>query len=119
MVVEFLSYQDSELNPFLNLLFPCILAIAILYLLKAQQKASGEIKKSIIALIFVAISGIIAGAFRYYADITETQYKWGESIFFLVFVLTSIFAALYLQNMFMKMEDKFFKALQEGDPNER
>ena len=92
MILELLNYKTSFLNPALKILVPLIFLAGSIYFFRIRNKYQGEIGKVISRLAIAGLIGFFANFFRYGADIWFVDYKWGESLGYLFFVLANVWA---------------------------
>ncbi|WP_292469616.1 hypothetical protein [Methanolobus sp.] len=97
MVIEILSYKESFLNPLLKMVTPILFVIGVYYFYQARQAYGGEIQKIANLLFAGGIAGFIAMAFRYGGD-KIVSWKWGESVFILIFAIISVYVAYLVRN---------------------
>jgi hypothetical protein len=96
MVIELLNYSTSFLNPALKWIAPAIFLIALVLFFFANKGYGGEFKKGIDFLMISILVGVLAMVFRWLGDKIVPDFKWGESLFFLVFAIVNLLAALKL-----------------------
>lgn len=101
MVIEILSYSNSFLNPLLKIITILMFVVGMYYFFKSRQKYGGELKRIANLLLWGGAAGFIASAFRYGGDFVM-NWKWGESIFLLIFGLTSFFVAYLVRYRFIE-----------------
>lgn len=71
--------------------------IGTYYFFRARQKYGGELKRIANLLFFGGLAGFASALFRIVGDYMIVT-KWGESVFFLVFGLVSLFVAFIARN---------------------
>jgi len=96
MVIELFNYGTSVLNPILKWVAPMLFLVALVLFYLANKNYGGEFKKGIDFLIISILVGVLAFVFRVLGDKIMPGFKWGESIFFLIFAILCLFAALKL-----------------------
>lgn len=101
MVIELLSYKNSFLNPLLKIITVIMFGIGTYYFFKARQKYGGELKRIANLLFLGGVAGFASSAFRYAGDFI-TFWKWGESLLFLIFGLTSFYVAYLVRFRFLE-----------------
>lgn len=101
MAIEILSYKNSFLNPLLKIIIVIMFGIGTYYFFKARQKYGGELKRIANLLFWGGIAGFASSAFRFAGDFI-TFWKWGESIFFLIFGLASLYVAYLVRFRFIE-----------------
>lgn len=92
MFSDLLNYKTSFLNPGLKILVPLIFLAGSFYFFSLRNKYQGEIGKVILRLAIAGFIGFLANFFRYGADLWFVDYKWGESLGYLIFALTNVWA---------------------------
>jgi hypothetical protein len=92
MTVEILDFTKSFLNPLLKLIIAIVFAIGTVMFYQAYTRYGGNLKKIAFYLMCGGITGFIACLFRVMGDFFS-QWKWGESLLFLIFALISLVVA--------------------------
>lgn len=96
MVIEILSYNTSVLNPALKLLIIILFIIAAWLFYRCRQKYGGILRQVSTLLLAGAVAGALASLFRFEGDF-YVQYKWGESVLDLAFVILTLAIALVIR----------------------
>ena len=102
MEIELLNYKTSFLNPMLKWIAPVLFLIAFVMIMKAYNNYGGIFKDTMRLLVISVLVGVLAFFFRVGGDVILPNFKWGESIFYLLFVVFNILVAL-----------KFLKVIKE------
>lgn len=102
MAIEILSYPSSFLNPLLKAIVPVIFAVGTIFFYQAYTSYGGNLKKIALFLLFAGIAGTLAAGFRYLGDFF-ISWKWGESVFLLIFAIVSILVAYLVYTRFMEI----------------
>ena len=110
MVLNILSYDTSILNPVLKLVILVLFAIASWYFYRCYLVYGGKLKMIAWLLLLGGFAGILASAFRFWGDFL-VQWKWGESVLFLILAVIT-FAVAYLVRM------KFIEVTRLFGPDE-
>jgi len=97
MTIEILSYTTSILNPGLKLLVIVLFVIAAWLFYRCRQKYGGILRQVSTLLLAGAGAGALAAAFRLEGDFF-VQYKWGESLLDLAFVILTLAIALVIRS---------------------
>lgn len=93
MEFELLNYKTSFLNPTLKWVAPILYMAALVMCVQAYKNYGGIFKQAMQVLVFTLIVGALAFFFRVSGDIVLPDFKWGESLFYLVFVVLNVFVA--------------------------
>ena len=93
MEFELFNYKTSFLNPLLKWIAPFLFLIALTLVIRAYKYYGGVLKDAMMVLGICLLVGVLAFFFRVGGDIILPNFKWGESIFQLVFVLFNIVVA--------------------------
>ena len=110
MVIALLNYKTSFLSTLLKIITPLIYLLALYFFVKAK-KVYGMVFKDISMLLIIATSaGAVSHTFRYIGGIPATHWKWGESIFYLIFAGIMFYASF-------EMSKKLRKISQGGKQN--
>jgi len=103
-VIEIINYKESILNPALKLIVPFIFLLGTYYFYRARNQYQGELGKVVNRLAIAGVIGFLANLFRFSADIWTISFKWGESLFFLLFALVNLYAVWPLLTFMRRME---------------
>lgn len=101
MVIEILTYKTSILNPLLKIISIVIFCIGTYYFYMAKQKYGGQLKTIANFLFLGGLAGIISSISRIVGDYMIVT-KWGESIFFLIFGIVSLYVAYIVRDRFIE-----------------
>lgn len=112
-VHELLSYQSSFLNPLLKVAVLVLFAVAIWYFHRCRFFYGGELRVVSTLLLLGGIAGILASTFRIGGDVF-LEWKWAESIFYLVLAIITLVIALIVRRKF-KNAIVLFGAEQGGE----
>ncbi|PLW79564.1 hypothetical protein C0585_07045 [Candidatus Woesearchaeota archaeon] len=93
MVADIFNYGTSFLNPAFKWLAPILFLVAFILFYVGNKKYGGELKTAINWLLVSAGCGVAAFLFRVLADIGLLNFKWGESLFFLLFAVMNLLVA--------------------------
>jgi len=104
MELELLNYKASIMNPALKWIAPILYLTALAMLVQAYRNYGGIFKQAMLMLVFTLSVGVLAYFFRVGGDLILPNFKWGESLFYLTFVVLNIFVAA-----------KFLKVIREVD----
>ena len=99
--MDLFNFKTSFLNPLLKWIAPFLFIAALYFFYIGRRKFGGLYKKGLDFLIISIVMGAIAFFFRVLADKIGLSFKWGESVFFLIFAIFNLLAAL-----------KFFKFIK-------
>jgi hypothetical protein len=102
-MIEIFNYKESFLNPLLKLIVPLIFLLGTYYFYQARNQYEGELGKVVNRLFWAGLMGFLANLFRFSADYITVSFKWGESLFFLLFALVNIYAAWPLVTFMRRM----------------
>jgi len=105
-MIEIFNYKESILNPLLKLVVPFLFLWGIYYFYKARNQYEGELGKVVSRLTLAGFVGFLANLFRFAADIWSVEFKWGESLFFLIFALTNVYAVWPLLTFMRRMASR-------------
>ena len=89
---EILNYKTSFLNPAMKWFAAILFLIVPILLTKAYRNYGGVFKEAMGFLTVSAYIGALSFLFRVAGDVVLSN-KWGESIFYLIFVIFNIFVA--------------------------
>lgn len=103
-MLDFFNYKESFLNPLLKLIVPLLFLWGTYYFYQARNKYQGELGTVVNRLAVAGFIGFLANLFRVSADFITISFKWGESLFFLLFALTNVYAAWPLLTFIRRME---------------
>ncbi len=92
MFSDLLNYKTSFLNPGLKILVPLIFLAGSFYFFSLRNKYQGEIGKVVLRLALAGLIGFLANFFRFGADLWFADYKWGESLGYLIFAIANVWA---------------------------
>lgn len=106
MVMEIFDYGSSFLNPTLKWIAPILFLGSIIFFYLANKEYGGEFKKGLNLLMISLIVGSVAFFFRVMGDKIAPDFKWGESLFFLIFAILNLVVAF-----------KFLKYVREVKKN--
>lgn len=93
MELDFLNYKASFLSAMLKWIVPILFLFASVMLVKAYRNYGGVFKDVMGLLIASVFVGTLAFLFRIFGDIIMPNFKWGESLFYLAFVVFNIAVA--------------------------
>jgi hypothetical protein len=115
MLPAWLNYPTSFLNPALKIIAPLILLFGVFYFYRARQQYKGEMRTVVRRLILGGIIGIFAMGFRYAGDIVSISWKWGESVAWLLWALSNIYAVwpLVVLHEKLRQEEKVQSLLKD------
>lgn len=99
MELELLNYKTSFLNPLFKWIAPVLFVFALALFIKASANYGGVFKAAMKLLVASVLIGVLAFFFRVGGDVILPNFKWGESVFFLIFVIFNIFVALKFLNV--------------------
>ena len=102
MEFDLLNYKTSLLNPTLKWIAPLLYLMALAMLMQAYRNYGGIFKQAMLMLVLTLGIGVLAYFFRVGGDLILPNFKWGESLFYLTFVVLNIFVAA-----------KFLKVIRE------
>lgn len=102
MELELLNYQTSFLSLLLKWGAPVLFLLASLMLAKAYRNYGGVFKNAMGLLVTSVVVGALAFFFRVGGDMILPNFKWGESLFYLILVIFNIVVAA-----------KFLKVIKE------
>ncbi|PKL59186.1 MAG: hypothetical protein CVV33_09135, partial [Methanomicrobiales archaeon HGW-Methanomicrobiales-4] len=88
MVIEFLSYKDSFLNPLLKLIILVLFIVSVYFFYRSRLIYGGKLHLVATLLLLGGVAGSVGWLFRYEGDF-YAQWKWAESIFTLVLAIIS------------------------------
>lgn len=106
MNLDILNYNSSFLSAILKWVVPILFLLASVILAKAYKNYGGIFKDAMGFLFASVIIGCLAFLFRVGGDVILPNFKWGESIFYLAFVIFNITVAV-----------KFLKVIKEFKGN--
>lgn len=106
MDLDLLNYNTSFLSPMLKWAAPILFLLASIMLAKAYRNYGGVFKDAVGLLVASVFVGALAFLFRVGGDLILPNFKWGESLFYLVFVVFNIIVAA-----------KFLKVIKEFKSN--
>lgn len=106
MTIELLSFPSSFLNPLLKAIVPMLFVVGTVLFYQAYTSYGGNLKKIAFFLMLSGIAGTFAAAFRWMGD-AFIQWKWGESIFLLLFAIASILASFVIYAYFWEIASIF------------
>lgn len=106
MVIEILSYKTSVLNPLMKIISILIFCIGTYYFYRASQKYGGELKTVANLLFLGGLAGIASAVSRIIGDYILFT-KWGESVFFLIFGIVSLYVAYIVRDRFIEAAKAF------------
>jgi len=101
LVIEILSYKPSILNPLIKIITVALFAIGTYYFYLARQKHGGQLKTIANLLFLGGLAGFASALFRTLGDYVVLS-KWGESIFFLIFGIVSLYVAYIVRGRFIE-----------------
>ena len=106
MNLELLNYNTSFLSPMLKWIAPILFLLASVMLAKTYRNYGGVFKDAMGLLVTSVFVGALAFLFRVGGDFILPNFKWGESLFYLVFVVFNVIVAA-----------KFLKLIKEFKSN--
>ena len=106
MDLDLLNYNISFLSPMLKWIAPILFLLASIMLAKAYRNYGGVFKDAVGLLFASVFVGALAFLFRVGGDLILPNFKWGESLFYLAFVVFNIIVAA-----------KFLKVIKEFKSN--
>lgn len=106
MNLDLLNYNTSFLSSMLKWIAPILLLLASVMLTKAYRNYGGIFKDAMGFLVISVFVGVLAFLFRVGGDLILPNFKWGESLFYLVFVIFNVVVAA-----------KFLKVIKEVNSN--
>ena len=89
--MDLLNYKTSFLNPAFKILVPLIFLVGSVYFFRIRDKYQGVIGIVVRRLLIAGIFGVLAHSFRLSGDIAS-NFKWGESIGYLLFAAANVYA---------------------------
>ena len=101
MAIEILSYKTSILNPLIKIISIVIFCIGTYYFYMARQKYGGQLKTIANLLFLGGLAGIASAISRIIGDYILFT-KWGESVFFLIFGIVSLYVAYIVRDRFIE-----------------
>ena len=104
MELELLNYKTSILNPALKWIAPLLFLVAFAMLVQAYNNYGGIFKQAMKVLLFTLGIGVLAFFFRVSGDVILPNFKWGESLFYLTFVILNILVAAKFLRVIREVE---------------
>jgi hypothetical protein len=106
MVIPILAYSSSPFNPLLKLLVLAGFFLAALILYRCRNIYGGLLQKISVLLMAGSVAAILSASMRLLGDY-YSQFKWGESIFDLVFVIVTLLVAIEVRRKMIQVEQLF------------
>lgn len=102
MDLSIFNYNTSFLSIILKWIAPVLILLASIMLVKAYRNYGGVFKDAMVFLVVSVFVGAVAFLFRVGGDLILPNFKWGESLFYLIFVFFNLIVAV-----------KFLKVIKE------